>query len=265
MTGSSISSKAAVNHGAVPDQPSSPENAPARATRGLTAVRAATERLADVVRNLNDTVFPVPSLLPGWTRAHVVAHLARNADALVNLLVWARTGIEHPMYASRADRDADIEEGARRLPQVLREDLSAACARFEEAARRLADVDWRVHVAHRTGRTFPAVEIPAMRLFEIWLHLVDLQIGFRLEDIPSDHLDILFEIAVYPHAERTGGVPVTLQVDLPGAGNRTWELSVPDASPGEVTGPTPVVLGWLTGRHDGTGLTGQVPVLPPWG
>jgi maleylpyruvate isomerase len=30
-----------------------------------------------------------PSLLPGWPRRTVIAHLARNADALVNLLTWA--------------------------------------------------------------------------------------------------------------------------------------------------------------------------------
>ena len=35
-----------------------------------------------------------PSRLPGWSRGHVLSHLARNADALVNLLTWARTGIE---------------------------------------------------------------------------------------------------------------------------------------------------------------------------
>ena len=45
--------------------------------------------------------FAGPSLLPGWTRAHVLAHVAGNADALVNLLTWARTGEETPMYASQ--------------------------------------------------------------------------------------------------------------------------------------------------------------------
>jgi maleylpyruvate isomerase len=41
-----------------------------------------------------------PSLLPGWSRRTVIAHVARNADALCNLLTWARTGVETPMYAS---------------------------------------------------------------------------------------------------------------------------------------------------------------------
>ncbi|MGH9095430.1 MAG: maleylpyruvate isomerase N-terminal domain-containing protein, partial [Acidimicrobiales bacterium] len=49
-----------------------------------------------------------PSLLPGWTQAHVVTHLARNADGLVNLLAWARTGIQTPMYVSWQRRNEDI-------------------------------------------------------------------------------------------------------------------------------------------------------------
>ena len=53
-----------------------------------------------------------PSRLPGWTRGHVLSHLARNADALVNLLTWARTGVETVMYASAEARDEEIAETA---------------------------------------------------------------------------------------------------------------------------------------------------------
>jgi maleylpyruvate isomerase len=266
MTRSSTSSQVTVNHEAVPNQRSAGQTALDRATWGLSAVRTATEQLGVVVAELYDTEFSLPSLLPGWTRAHVIAHLARNADALVNLLTWARTGIEHPMYASRADRDADIEEGSRRLPQVLREDLSAACARLEIAAGRLTDSDWRAQVAHRTGRTFPAVEIPSLRLFEIWLHLADLGVGVGLDRIPDEHLESLLEVAVYPHAERSDGMPVMSRVDLPGGDLRSWTLRVPGAAaPAEVSGPARDMLGWLAGRHVGTGLSGEVPELPPWG
>jgi hypothetical protein len=65
-----------------------------------------------------------PSLLPGWSRRTVIAHVARNADALCNLLTWARTGVETPMYASAEAREAAIAATAqlplggtgRRLP-----------------------------------------------------------------------------------------------------------------------------------------------------
>src|SRR6266545_1394914 len=104
MTGSSTSPKTSVEHETVPAQHSSAERtAREHATRGLTLVREATERLYGEVSKLDDAAVVGLSRLPGWTRAHVVTHLARNADAWVNLQTWARTGIEHPMYTSRAD------------------------------------------------------------------------------------------------------------------------------------------------------------------
>src|SRR3569833_847956 len=66
--------------------------------------------LATAVGRLVDEDLARPSLLPGWDRAHVLAHVANNADALINLLTWARTGVETPMYASQEARDAGIEE-----------------------------------------------------------------------------------------------------------------------------------------------------------
>ena len=46
-----------------------------------------------------------------WTRAHLLTHFARNADSLGNLLAWAETGVEQPMYGSGMARDDDIEAG----------------------------------------------------------------------------------------------------------------------------------------------------------
>ena len=60
---------------------------------------------------LTDTQIDGPSALPGWNRATLLTHLARNADALGNLLTWARTGVETPMYADPSSRAADIDAG----------------------------------------------------------------------------------------------------------------------------------------------------------
>jgi maleylpyruvate isomerase len=267
MTGSSTSPDASVAHKTVPAQRSSADrSALEHATRGLAEVRTATERLHHEVARLDDAEIGLLSRCPGWTRAHVVTHLARNADALVNLLTWARTGVEHPMYASRADRDADIEEGAKRLAQVIREDLLAACTRLDDAAGRLTGSDWRAQVAHRTGRTFPAVDIPSMRLFELWVHLVDLDTGLGFGDVPESHLESLVESAAHPYTSRTEGTVTHLTAELPGGRHRRFELRLPTAGPtGEITGPAPAVIAWLTRRGDGAGLTGPLPDLPPWG
>ncbi|GAA3306714.1 hypothetical protein GCM10020295_63660 [Streptomyces cinereospinus] len=76
--------------------------------RDLASVRDATERLLAAAAELDNADVTEPSRLPGWTRGHVLAHLARNADALVNVLQG------RPMYVSADARDADIERDAPR-------------------------------------------------------------------------------------------------------------------------------------------------------
>ena len=232
---------------------------------GMDAVREATEVLLKEVSTLDDAEIGLPSRLPGWTRAHVVTHLARNADALVNLLTWARTGIEHPMYASRADRDADIEEGSRRLAHVIREDLIAACERLDEATGRMTGADWQASIAHRTGRVFPAGEVPLMRLFEVCVHLVDLDLGVGFEDLRADHLEVLLDSAVYPHLRHTEGEPVDVRVELSDGRQRNWRILVPAAAgSSEISGPLSTMVAWFAGRS--RTLNGNtLPELPPWG
>lgn len=266
MTGSSTSPETSVEHETVPAQRSSADRtAMEHAEQGLAAVREATEDLLREVSRLDDAEIGLPSLLPGWTRGHVVTHLARNADALVNLLTWARTGIEHPMYASRADRDADIEEGALRLAQVIREDLIAACERLDAAAMRLTGSDWQAPIAHRTGRVFPAGEVPMMRLFEVSVHLVDLDLGVGFESLRERHLELVLDTAFYPHLKHTEGEPIDVTVELSGGRQRSWRILAPAAATvsNEISGPPPTIIAWLAGRTaaSATGL----PELPPWG
>ena len=79
----------------------------------LVEMVVATTRYLGALSDLTDEDMRAPSLLPGWTRGHVVTHLARNADAFCNLLHWAESGQEHYMYDSREQRNADIEAGYR--------------------------------------------------------------------------------------------------------------------------------------------------------
>src|SRR3954454_14241208 len=90
--------------------------------------------VARLVDGLSDDDLARPSALPDWSRAHVVAHLARNADALVNLLTWARTGVETPMYPSRQARDEGIAATAAQSPADLRADYATAGGRLGAAS-----------------------------------------------------------------------------------------------------------------------------------
>ena len=71
-----------------------------------------TRLFLDAVAGWGEEQYLAPSGLPGWTRKHLVAHVAANADALSNLVRWAATGEETPMYSSMEQRNADIEAGS---------------------------------------------------------------------------------------------------------------------------------------------------------
>jgi maleylpyruvate isomerase len=230
-----------------------------RALAGSRAVDRATERLDQVVERMTDAAARGPSRLPGWTRGHVVSHLARNADALVNLLTWARTGVEHPAYASRADRDADVEEGAARPARLLHEDLAAASARFAVASRELPDSAWRAEVGE-SG--IPAHQVPWLRWREVLVHLVDLNLGVDFTDLSADELEALIDDAVRGFHGRPGVPSLWLAAEFADH-QRTWELNArSDAVTATVRGPAGDLLAWLTGRADGATL--NAPALPAW-
>ena len=263
----SISPEASVEQKDVPAQRRAEVHpAAAHAMRLLPLVREASERLDQAVAGLDEGTIHQPSRLPGWSRAHLVTHLARNADALVNLLTWARTGVEHPMYASRADRDADIEEGADRLAKVLQEDLLAASERFMVAATGLPPRAWTAAVTTRMQKSVLAAEVPSMRLHEVWVHLVDLDVGFSFAEIPGAHLETLVSGALSGFTDRQDVPSARLTVALPDGRERVWRLGGghDDRTP-EVAGCAADVLAWLTGREAGEGLRGDVPELPAWG
>src|SRR6266487_6753291 len=108
----------------------------------LARVGAATDRLLATAAALSDTQLREPSLLPGWSRAHVLTHIARNADGLANLLTWARTGIETPQYESFEARDAQIAQGAGLPTAEIIADLSRSSQEFIDQARELPDEAW---------------------------------------------------------------------------------------------------------------------------
>ncbi|MFG3661968.1 maleylpyruvate isomerase family mycothiol-dependent enzyme [Streptomyces sp. NPDC047706] len=228
--------------------------------RDLASVQDATERLLTAAAKLDNAAVTEPSRLPGWSRGHVLAHLARNADALVNVLEG------RPMYVSAKARDADIERDAPRPLAAQLADVRDSATRFQEL--RAVPADWSRTVELRNGVTDSASRVPFRRWAEVELHHVDLGIGYELEDLPAEfserEIDFLADrFAGHP------GVPPTRLTD----GTRAWSTGrAPEADRGAgaaritVTGSPAGLLGWLAGRRDGSGLTvegGPLPSLPP--
>ncbi|MEU7580637.1 maleylpyruvate isomerase family mycothiol-dependent enzyme [Streptomyces sp. NPDC041068] len=221
--------------------------------RDLASVRDATDRLLTAATKLNNDSIAEPSRLPGWTRGHVLAHLARNADALVNVLAG------RPMYSSAEARDADIERDAPRPPAAQLDDVRESMARFE--AQAAVPADWSRTIEMRNGVTDSASRVPFRRWVEVDLHHVDLDIGYELEDLPEEFVQR--EIA-FLAARFTGnaGVPPTRITD----GTHAWSTGREGEPEVVVSGPAPDLVGWLAGRRDGSALTaegGLLPALPP--
>ncbi|ONM48499.1 maleylpyruvate isomerase family mycothiol-dependent enzyme [Nocardia donostiensis] len=132
-----------------------------------------------------------PSALPGWTRKHLMAHVAANADALGNLVHWAETGERTPMYSSAEQRNADIEAGAKLSASQLTAWTNRATHTLAVAMNDLTEEQWRAEVVTAQGRTVPATEIPWLRAREVCVHAVDLGTGLTFADLAEEFLTAL--------------------------------------------------------------------------
>ncbi|MEV4438762.1 maleylpyruvate isomerase family mycothiol-dependent enzyme [Streptomyces sp. NPDC049577] len=226
--------------------------------RDLASLQAATERLLAAVGKLDNAALAEPSRLPGWSRGHLLAHLARNADALVNVL----TG--RPMYVSAEARDADIERDAPRPLHVHLADLRESAARFEDTAA--APADWTRTVTLRNGVTDVAARVPFRRLVEIEVHHVDLGIGYELEDLADDFVAREIDFLADRFSGNPGVPALRLVATADGPGGAQWRSGRAEGEPLVVSGPAAELMGWLAGRRDGAALEragGPLPALPP--
>jgi len=226
----------------------------------LEKVQQATHRLVRTVDHMPDEQYAAPSLLPGWSRAHVVAHLALNAEGLAGALAGAARGREVPMYASPEARDADIAELATASPSMLRTRLLGATSEFAGSMSGMPDDAWGTTI-HRTPgvRAFVAGAVPGMREREVEIHHADLGLAYSRRDWPAEFAERLLGSVCKGDSDRRFSVHAT---DL----DRTWRCGT--GADGPTVSGTGADLGWwLTGRGDGDGLTsddGALPRIEEW-
>jgi maleylpyruvate isomerase len=218
-----------------------------------------TSLLMRTAAGLDDESIRVTSLCQGWTRAHVLTHIARNADALGNLVSWAVTGTPRAMYDSPEARDADIAAGSTRGAKEIFTDLEDSAGRFAAAARGLAGAPEQVEVEMRGGRKVLGGQLPTLRLLEVVFHHVDLHAGYTFAEADPGFVRRATTIAVGRFNARDQAPSVTLRSDE----GDTW--SIGDGAQ-EVTGSNAALLLWLA-RGDGAGVSSEaaLPGLPPWG
>ena len=240
----------------------------ARPEQFLDWIRDGTTRLLTDLEGLPDEALEAPSLLPGWNRRYLLSHVAANAEALRNLVHWARTGQERRMYASVDARDAGIVAGAARPAAELRAWIASSADALAGDLDSMPAPAWDAKVITAQGLTREAREIPWMRVREAYVHAVDLGAGTGFADLPGTFLAALLD-DIATRRSKVGTSPA-LTLTASDAG-RSWQVTGA-GDPVAVTAPLAVLTAWLSGRPV-TGLSDAglcdtdgrpVPDLPAW-
>jgi maleylpyruvate isomerase len=169
--------------------PSSQHGAPPRAEL-INRVRRAHAELVEHVAGLGPPYADpaIASALPGWTRGHVLTHIARNADSFVGMLRGAEIGERRHQYEGGAEgRAAAIETGAGRSWADLVDDVGRSASRLD--AQFLSQQRWDGEGVGIDGSAAVIAELPFRRWREVLVHRTDLgDAGFTADDWPAEYV-----------------------------------------------------------------------------
>ena len=228
--------------------------------RDVTAahVAAETERVVAAAESIGDEGLSAPSLCEGWSRGHVLTHIARNADALARVCAVATDGVDDTMYDSGDARDADIAAGAGRPADEQAADVRDSAARLAAKLDALgpAQADVSVRRLPESEQRIAVGTVPFLRVRELVYHHVDLDVGYTFADAPADVVAMLLANAVSRLAHEDEPPALTLTTE-------EGDHYVIGEGTTCVSGPRASVLLWLArGRADGVTFDGPVPTLP---
>ena len=144
---------------------------------------SAHQRLLASLENLTDAQCRQDSLLPNWSRGHVLTHLARNADSNVNLLQSAVRGEVGKQYPSIEKRNADIESGSSRNASELVVDLRVSIYGLEAAWAGANEKVWSGQGRNLSGNVIELSSLVFLRWREVEFHHADLGFGFCYDDL----------------------------------------------------------------------------------
>jgi maleylpyruvate isomerase len=204
-------------------------------TADITRVAIAQRRLDEAIAGLTDADVRRASALPDWTVAHVLTHVARNADSHTRRTEAARRNEMVDQYPGGWEgREAEIDAGAGRTAAELITDVRVSAEKLAAGWLATPESAWSNVTRDVGGRERPLADLVLRRWQELEVHLVDLDIGITYRDWPDD-----FVTQWLPRLRQHFSTRPELSVDL----DEHDELA------------------WLYGRLQRAGL----PVLPSWG
>ncbi|MBP1136842.1 maleylpyruvate isomerase [Arthrobacter sp. PvP023] len=230
------------------------------------ALLAELHKAADVVASqagkLTEEDVTAPSLLPGWTRGHVLAHLAGISNAMARQLEFAGRGETVELYDGGFEgRTKAIEMSAGHTLEQHRADVDSA---LEHALRAFDALDasaWQVPISYRGG----VVMDGGLALWrELVIHASDLNTGRGPESWSRPFCEHLFDFlaARVPEGQRFVLQPLGLPPVTIGTGNRSIVIN----------GMLTDIAAWLAGREPSLGSLRasaaadgvDLPELLPW-
>lgn len=218
--------------------------------------------LLGVLGGLTDRKVTARSRLPGWTRGHVLAHIAGVGNAVARQVENAVADREPVDYydGGRAGRDAAIEAAA---ADTAAEHVERVRATIDRVSAALSGLTPELMDRPTGHRNLPVRDLVITWWREAGVHVTDLDLGV-------DHT--VWDAAFREHLAEylTARVPQDLQLELlPTDVDERWTLGAGDLMTARGAGND--LFAWLAGRKplapvvfDRSGVSVPPPELGPW-
>ena len=216
-------------------------------------VKAAVQTINDAVAGVDEDAVRAPSRLPGWSRGHVITHVANFSEAMTRQVEEALQGRLIEVYdGGRPARDAAIEAGAGRPADELRMHLLEATSALTAAWDKVGSDDWQRPIKHRDSNL-------AAGIYATWrelaVHGVDLALEPTADSWPTEFCLHLLD---FLRPRTPEGIRLILQAD----DGTTWENGT--GSERVLTGRLTDLTAWYAGRTAPGPIHGPAPELLPW-
>lgn len=145
---------------------------------------ASHQRLLQALEGLTDEQCRQPSTLFGWSRGHVLSHLANNAYSHVRMFAAASRGEEAEQYeGGKPTRDVQIESWSSLSAHELVGHVRASIYALEGAWASATPTTWTGFgiKSHAGGGRVAITDLMLMRWCETEVHLADLDLDYSCD------------------------------------------------------------------------------------
>jgi maleylpyruvate isomerase len=229
----------------------------------VAGVRRSQAALEEALQDISDEEVRQPSLLPGWTRGHVLTHIARNADGATRMLQAAARGVVGEQYPGGWDkRNGDIDAGSARPAEEIVADISESARHLDAAIAAMPADAWDRDVRFLRVGIQPAWRCVFTRWREVEIHWTDLGLDHTPAAWPGEFVHAFLGRELSRLGERLPA-GTTVELQCPGYDGVYGDGAVPVT----VSGPPYAIYAWLTGRPDQAhdALRGDLPDIGAWG